>query len=80
MNYQDFLLMKSMVILKRFKFLIKLQPLQFKKMKPEEKLLDIKNNPPNFSVEFFKEQKNINYINCFSDEGDGQMEKIKYKY
>ena len=57
--------------LERFKFLIKLQPLQFKKMKPEEKLLDIKNNPPNFSVEFFKDQKNINYINCFSDEGDG---------
>ena len=56
--------------LERFKFLIKLQPLQFKKMIPKEKLLDIKNNPPNFSVEFFKDQKNINNINCFSNEGN----------
>jgi len=56
--------------LERFKFLIKLQPLQFKKIKPEEKLLNKKNNPPNFSVEFFKEQKNINNVNCFSNEGN----------
>jgi len=56
--------------LDRFKFLIKLQPLQFKKIKPKEKLLDKKNNPPNFSVEFFKEQKNINNVNCFSNEGN----------
>ena len=56
--------------LERFKFLIKLQPLQFKKIKPKEKLLDIKNNPPNFSVEFFEDQNNINDINCFSNEGD----------
>ncbi len=56
--------------LKRFKFLIKLQPLQFKKIKPQERLLDKKNNPPNFSVEFFQNQKNIDKINCFSDEGN----------
>jgi len=55
--------------LKRFEFLIKLHPLQYKKLIPEEKLL-INNNPPKFSVEFFKEQKNLNNINCFSDEGD----------
>ena len=28
------------------------------------------NNPPNLSVEFFKNQKNINKINCFSNEGN----------
>ena len=56
--------------LKRFKFLIKLHPLQFKKLNPQEKLLDIKNNPPNFSVEFFENQKNIDKINCFSNEGN----------
>jgi peptidoglycan/xylan/chitin deacetylase (PgdA/CDA1 family) len=56
--------------LKRFKFLIDLQPLQFKKIYPEEKYINIKNNPPNFSVEFFKNQKNIENINCFSDEGN----------
>ena len=56
--------------LKRFKFLINLQPLQFKTILPEEKYINIKNNPPNFSVVFFKNQKNIKNINCFSDEGN----------
>ena len=55
--------------LKRFQFLINLQPLQYKSLFPEEKYL-IKNNPPNFSVEFFDEQKNLDNINCFSDEGN----------
>ena len=55
--------------LNRFKFLIKLNPLQFKKIYPVEKYVTI-NNPPNFYVEFFKNQKNINNINCFSDEGN----------
>ena len=55
--------------LKRFQFLINLHPLQYKTLFPEEKYL-IKNNPPNFSVEFFNEQKNLNNINCFSDEGN----------
>ena len=56
--------------LKRFKFLINLNPLQFKDLKPLEKYLTIDNNPPKFSVEFFNTQKNINNINCFSDAGD----------
>ena len=55
--------------LKRFKFLINLYPLQFKKLLPSEKYLTNKSNPPEFSVEFFKDQKNLNNINCFSDEG-----------
>ena len=59
--------------LKRFKFLINLYPLQFKSLSPEEKYLTIDNNPPNFSVEFFNEQKNLNNINCFSDEGNEWM-------
>jgi peptidoglycan/xylan/chitin deacetylase (PgdA/CDA1 family) len=56
--------------LKRFEFLIKLYPLQYKNLYPDEKYLTIANNPPKFSVDFFDEQKNINDINCFSDEGD----------
>jgi len=55
--------------LKRFKFLIELNPLQYKSLYPLDKYL-INNNPPKFSVKFFDEQKNINNINCFSDEGD----------
>ena len=56
--------------LKRFKFLINLSPLQYKILRPEEKYLTKNNNPPKFFVEFFKDQKNINNINCFSDEGN----------
>ncbi len=55
--------------LDRFKFLIKLQPLQYKSLKPEEKFLELKYNPPSIIVEFFKNQKNLNNINCFSNEG-----------
>ena len=56
--------------LKRFEFLINLNPLQYKVLYPDEKYLTNNNNPPKFLVEFFDEQKNINNINCFSDEGD----------
>ena len=55
--------------LKRFKFLIKLNPLQYKSLNPIDKYLT-NNNPPKFLVEFFEEQKNVHNINCFSDEGN----------
>jgi len=55
--------------LDRFKFLINLYPLQYKNLYPEEKYVT-DNNPPKLYVEFFEEQKNINNINCFSDEGN----------
>ena len=55
--------------LNRFKFLINLYPLQYKNLYPEEKYVT-DNNPPKLYVEFFEEQKNINNINCFSDEGN----------
>ena len=35
-----------------------------------KKKLNNKNNPPNFSVEFFKNQKNIKNVNCYSNEGN----------
>jgi len=56
--------------LTRFKFLINLYPLQYKKLDPDEKYLIKSNNPPKFSVKFFNEQKNYRNINCFSDEGN----------
>ena len=64
--------------LKRFKFLINLNPLQYKILHPLDKYLT-NNNPPKFSVEFFDEQKNINNINCFSDEGN-RWEKSKINF
>jgi len=65
--------------LKRFEFLINLYPLQYKNLHPDEKYLNINNNPPTFSVDFFNTQKNINNINCFSDEGD-KWEKSKINF
>ena len=56
--------------LKRFEFLINLYPLQYKVLYPDEKYLTNNNNPPKFLVEFFDKQKNIENINCFSDEGN----------
>ena len=55
--------------LERFKFIVELLPLQYKKVYPQEKIID-NNNPPDMKVEFFKEQK-INNINCYSNEGNG---------
>ena len=67
--------------LKRFEFLINLNPLQYKVLYPIEKYLTNNNNPPKFLVEFFDEQKNINNINCFSDEGDKwEKSNINFNY
>ena len=64
--------------LDRFRSIISYFPLEYKILRPIQKKLDKKNNPPNFSVEFFKEQKNLNYINCYSNEGN-KWEKSKIK-
>ena len=55
--------------LKRFKSLINYNPLEYKSLKPEEKKLNDKNNPPKLIVEFFDEQKNIKDISCYSNDG-----------
>ena len=62
--------------LKRFSSIISYFPLEYKSLKPEEKKLLSKNNPPSFNVEFFNNQKNITNINCYSNEG-GNWEKSK---
>ena len=56
--------------LDRFKSIINFFPLEFKNLIPEEKKLSNKNNPPEFEVEFFENQKNLNNINCYSNEGN----------
>jgi hypothetical protein len=55
--------------LKRFKSLINYAPLEYKILEPEEKKIDENNNPPQLIIEFFKEQKNINNISCYSNDG-----------
>ena len=65
--------------LKRFKSIINYFPLEYKKILPEEKQLFENTNPPSFKVEFFKEQKNLSNINCYSNEG-GVWEKSKTNF
>ena len=62
--------------LKRFKSLINYAPLEYKSLKPEEKKISKTNNPPKLVIEFFPEQKNINNINCYSNDG-GNWKKSK---
>ena len=56
--------------IKRFKSIINYFPLEYKNLNPEEKKLEKKNNPPEFIVEFFENQKNLKNINCYSNEGN----------
>ena len=65
--------------LKRFKSLINYSPLEYKSLKPEQKKLNDKNNPPTLTVEFFDEQKNIRNINCYSNDG-GNWQKSELKF
>ena len=55
--------------LKRFNSLINYNPLEYKSLKPVEKKLENKDNPPKLIVEFFEDQKNIENINCYSNDG-----------
>jgi peptidoglycan/xylan/chitin deacetylase (PgdA/CDA1 family) len=55
--------------LKRFNSIIKYNPLEYKSLKPLEKKLSNKDNPPKLIVEFFGDQKNIKNINCYSNDG-----------
>ena len=55
--------------LKRFSFLLNLSPLEYKNIIPKDKYILQNNNPPETVIEFFEEQKNLEKINCFSDEG-----------
>ena len=64
--------------LKRFSFLINLFPFEYKSILPEDKYILKNQNPPETIIEFFKEQKNLEKISCFSDEGDN-WEKSQLK-
>ena len=65
--------------LERFNFLSKLLPLQYKSVEPEEKMIKKLNNPPKIIVNFFENQKNVEKINCFSNEG-GSWKDTKLKF
>jgi peptidoglycan/xylan/chitin deacetylase (PgdA/CDA1 family) len=62
--------------LKRFQSIINSFPLEYKSLLPLEKYLTKKNNPPEFIVEFFEDQINLENINCYSNE-NGKWKKSK---
>ena len=58
----------------RFENLVKYLPLQYNYITPEDKLIEAIDNPPNMIINFFAEQKNLDKISCYSNEG-GTWEK-----
>jgi poly-beta-1,6-N-acetyl-D-glucosamine N-deacetylase len=56
--------------LKRFTSLTKTIPFKYKKITPEEKYLLTSKNPPKVKIEFYENIKNIESINCYSNEGN----------
>ncbi len=56
--------------IKRFKSIINYFPLEYKSLSPENKKINGLSNPPEFIVEFFSDQKNLNNLNCYSNEED----------
>ena len=56
--------------IKRFSTLVKTLPFKYKKIKPEDKYLIQSKNPPRVNIEFHEGYKNLNQINCFSNEGN----------
>ncbi len=66
--------------LKRFKSLINFYPLEYKNLQPEEKMINKNNNPPIIKVQFFQSQKNLQNINCYSnDGGDWNKSQLEFK-
>jgi peptidoglycan/xylan/chitin deacetylase (PgdA/CDA1 family) len=56
--------------LKRFETLTKTLPLKYKNIFPKERYLIDSKNPPNLKIEFFDDFKDINLINCYSNENN----------
>ena len=65
--------------LKRFSSLIKTLPFKYKNVFPEEKYLLNNKNPPKVEIEFYKNTKNLNLINCYSNEG-GKWRKSEISF
>ena len=55
--------------IKRFNSLIKTLPFKYKKIYPDERYLIQSKNPPNVKIEFYENIKNLNSLNCYSNEG-----------
>jgi len=56
--------------IKRFKTLMKTLPFKYKNIIPEERYLAQSKNPPKVEIKFADNIKNLQQINCFSNEGN----------
>ena len=56
--------------IKRFTSLTKTLPFKYKKITPEEKFITDKDNPPEVIIEFYDNIKNLESINCYSNEAN----------
>jgi len=65
--------------LKRFKSVINYNPLEYQIILPEQKKINDQNNPPDLVIKFFKEQKNIKNITCYSNDG-GEWKKTNLNF
>tara|TARA_B100000886_G_scaffold184357_1_gene126501 strand:+ start:153 stop:1085 length:933 start_codon:yes stop_codon:yes gene_type:complete len=52
----------------RFKTILKTLPFPYKSIQPEERYISNENNPPEVKIQFYDNIKNLNNINCFSNE------------
>ncbi len=65
--------------IERFQRILKTLPLKYKKILPEEKYINNATNPPNVQISFFDDMKNIELINCFSNE-ENKWRKSEIKF
>ena len=56
--------------LERFKTILNTLPFQYKSIEPKERYINDLTNPPNIIINFHENLKNINNINCFSNENN----------
>ena len=76
---QDFQLMKNMEKQKDLKQYLKLYLFHINQFNQKERYISDENNPPKVSIQFYDNLKNLNNINCFSNEEDKwRNSKIKF--
>jgi hypothetical protein len=54
-------------------------PFKYKEIYPEEKYLQKSKNPPDVEIRFYENIKNLELINCYSNEG-GQWNRSKINF
>jgi len=56
--------------LKRFKSILATLPFPYENITPNDRYLELNENPPKVKIKFFKDLFNIKNINCYSNEGN----------